>query len=357
MENAHSGGSPFLPRLLHAEDLLGRVEWHADLEGRADFGMGIPLIRNHWAFYKYGDIIVDTAKIDVWWVWAVFSMLGRNSLFRISFTDEIRFTEFPQIWSDLTVSVKALAIEISWKFLSQNVPPSFAAFRRSTFLQTSLEQYYPLSSWSLAEQKGGNDLVPRSQMNCFSPVRMRDIVKLGGARWVAPFWERTFSCQKLKNKSGKDLPRVKGIVQCFFTQSISALATGHDVMGPQLATCPVPDAADQCRGSLRRLCCDLGLGQYPEFNPDPVTVRRLQYKIVTENYPSSIWSCVFLCDFPCWKRMVDSCEKGVRRWYLVTMATGNPVEDHPIRWLRRQMLSQLSSIPVKIFHGVLKYQP
>ena len=65
MENEHSGGSPFLPRLLHAEDLLGRVEWHADLEGRADFGMGIPLIRNHWAFYKYGDIIVDTAKIDV----------------------------------------------------------------------------------------------------------------------------------------------------------------------------------------------------------------------------------------------------------------------------------------------------
>ena len=261
-------------------------------------GMGIPLIRNHWAFYKYGDIIVDTAKIDVWWVWAVFSMLGRNSLLRISFTDEIKFTEFPQIWSDLTVSVKALAIEISWKFLSQNVPPSFAAFRRSTFLQTSLEQYYPLSSWSLAGQKGGNDLVPRSQMNCFSPVRMRDIVKLGGARCVAPFWERTCSCQKLKSKSGKDLPRVKGIVQCFFTQSISALATGHDVMGPQLATCPVPDAADQCRGSLRRLCCDLGLGQYPEFNPDPVTVRRLQYKIVTENYPSSIWSCVFSVCFP-----------------------------------------------------------
>jgi hypothetical protein len=27
--------------------------------------MGIPLIRNHCAFYKYGDIIVDTAKIDV----------------------------------------------------------------------------------------------------------------------------------------------------------------------------------------------------------------------------------------------------------------------------------------------------
>lgn len=162
---------------------------------------------------------------------------------------------------------------------------------------------------------------------------------------------------KKKNKSGRGLPRVKGIVQCFFTQSISALATGHDVMGPQLATCPVPDAADQCRGSLRRLCGDLGLGQYPEFNPNPVTVRRLQYKIVTENYPSSIWSCVFLRDFPCWKRMVDSCGKGVRRWYLATMATGNPVEDHPIRWLRRQILSQPSSIPVKIFHGVLKYQP
>mmetsp|Transcript_46493 Transcript_46493/g.76657 ORF Transcript_46493/g.76657 Transcript_46493/m.76657 type:complete len:288 (+) Transcript_46493:485-1348(+) len=27
------GGSPFLPRLLHAEDLLGRIEWHTHLQG------------------------------------------------------------------------------------------------------------------------------------------------------------------------------------------------------------------------------------------------------------------------------------------------------------------------------------
>ena len=154
MENEHSGGSPFLPRLLHAEDLLGRLEWHTDLEGRADFGMGILLIRNHRAFSKYGDIIVDTEKIDVWWVWACLSsILYAGEKFTLKNLVHRR-DQVHRVPTDLIWSVKALA-EISWTFLSQNLPASFAAFRRSTFLQTSLEPYYPLSSWSLAEQQGG----------------------------------------------------------------------------------------------------------------------------------------------------------------------------------------------------------